>query len=420
MSKRGSGPLDSFFRPPKQQRKLSSKQPIKLEPIQLEPIQLDSDDDDCVIVEEPPVAGPSTIKPKRAASPQSKNPPTTPTVTSNRTSSFFSSPSKPTPSTSTHKDTPLNTSIYHFHPSSAIDTSSWPNHRVPYSFLVTAFSLIASTKSRLEISTILSNMLRVVIERDPASLHEVVQLCSNRMGEVADGLEMGIGSSVLTKTLTSVSGLSTGAISKLYKKHGDPGDVAQEATQSIRLLASPPPLIVHSLYAVLLSLCHLSGPGSQGTKTEKVKKLLVAAIAAKNEEPRFLVRTLIGNLRTGAVRLTLTKALARAFCLALPEGMKEGGEYFVSARERKLVLEEKGVKSGKGKAKAKVGMRELEMEARMSAGEALMKRVWARHPNFKDLIQALLSGNLDELDARVPLSIGLLPFFFLVSGTDEA
>jgi hypothetical protein len=63
-----------------------------------------------------------------------------------------------------------------FSPSS-IDTSYWPLGRIPYSFLVEAcFVRVGGTRKRLAIGRIITNLLRIVIHWDPASLCSAVYL----------------------------------------------------------------------------------------------------------------------------------------------------------------------------------------------------------------------------------------------------
>lgn len=201
--------------------------------------------------------------------------------------------------------------------------------------------------------------------------------------------------------------------------------------------------------------------GVLAQKTSLVKKLL---LSAQHEQVRFVVRILASNLRIGAVRLTLLTALARAFCLSRPEGATwdRDGRYEVSEEERDGMREveremgaeasaagggaagsaaageddedvkpgekEKGKGKGgvKGKAKAKPKTKpraqrsslELAVDDKLKRAEALVRRVWARHPNFGDVVGALLAGGLGELEERVGLSVGassllLLPFSLL-------
>ena len=199
------------------------------------------------------------------------------------------------------------------------------------------------------------------------------------------------------------------------------GDVAFEATKSVRLLVSPPILTAQAFYNKLLAMCALKGSGSQGSKISIVEKLLVSTVY-NPEESRYLVRTLIGNLRTGAVKLTLTSSLARAFSLSKAVGIREDrvaeAKFFVAEGERKTLAaevvgdaigDETGKAKGNGKGSSKkVTKSELmvEVEARVSLGEKTLRKVWSRHPNYAHLVTALLEGGLDELEDRVPLAIG--------------
>lgn len=184
-------------------------------------------------------------------------------------------------------------------------------------------------------------------------------------------------------------------------------------------------------------------------------------LSATGEQVRYIVRILASNLRIGAVRLSLLSALARAFVLSRPPGKEPaperldeegGGKYWLSVKERtemRRVEEEEEQKAavkaqkkggGKGKVKAdpdaavdnktkedkmKGKMKtkpraqksalELAVEDKFKRAEQLVRRVWAKHPNFGHLVEALLEGGLEELEERVGLSVGALP----VSGGDK-
>jgi ATP-dependent DNA ligase len=53
--------------------------------------------------------------------------------------------------------------------------------------------------------------------------------------------------------------------------------------------------------------------GEQGAATKKKAIVVKLLVACRGDEPTFVVRTLLGNLRTGAVGRTLQTALAHAF-----------------------------------------------------------------------------------------------------------
>jgi DNA ligase-1 len=99
---------------------------------------------------------------------------------------------------------------------------------------------------------------------------------------------------ILTRVIKEVSGLQARDLKRLWSVHGDPGDVAYEAKVHMRTLVEPAPLVVHDVYRRVLRLADVRGPQSGKVKGDAVRKLMVQA---RGEEVRFLVRTLIGNLR---------------------------------------------------------------------------------------------------------------------------
>ena len=75
------------------------------------------------------------------------------------------------------------------------------------------------------------------------------------------------------------------------------GDVAFKARASVRTLRKPAPLTIRGVYTTLRSLADMTGQGSGKRKRAAIQKMLVACAG---EETRFLVRTLLRHLRTGA------------------------------------------------------------------------------------------------------------------------
>lgn len=99
---------------------------------------------------------------------------------------------------------------------------------------------------------------------------------------------------ILSKSIKEVSGLQGRDLKVLWSKYGDPGDVAYEAKSNLRTIVAPAPLIANDVYSRLLSLASITGTQSGKVKGDVVRKLMVQA---RGEEVRYLVRSLIGNLR---------------------------------------------------------------------------------------------------------------------------
>lgn len=310
---------------------------------------------------------------------------------------------------------PLGDDIFVFDPW-AIDTSTWPmisdkesnlTPTTPYALLTHAFVLITATRSRLAITTLLTNLLRTVRAHDPESLLPTVYLVSNHIAPPYDGIELGLGGSVINKGIKSVTGKSARFMKQVWDKTGDPGDVAYEAKKDVKALVRPAPITVQRLFSNLHSIARLSGQGSANQKLGYVTKLLVAS---RGEETRFLVRTFISHLRIQAVRTTIATALARTFAL-VEEGAPPAEPSNQKAKERAALLlvhphERKGVLANAFKPKERQDPQRLALMERLARAEKLVREVRARHPNFGVIVPSLLKYGLAGLSEHVPLRIG--------------
>lgn len=252
-----------------------------------------------------------------------------------------------------------------------------------YALLTRAFVLANATTSRIKIVDTLVNFLRVLIEGDPSSLLPAVWLTTNSISPPYDELELGLGGSSISKALKKIYGLDPQGLKTLYDKHGDAGDVAFEAKkrQSFTLV-KPKPLKIKGVYQALLKIATSKGSGSQETKQRIVEKLLQDTRGA--EESRYIVRTLVQNLRIGAVKTTMLIALARAFLYS-----KSAGAKFSVRPQTEMARVKKD-----------------ELAEIYTNAEEIVKASYARHPNYNDLVPCLLEiGVSDELLVRCGLAL---------------
>ncbi|KAF8520473.1 hypothetical protein BU17DRAFT_75690 [Hysterangium stoloniferum] len=267
-----------------------------------------------------------------------------------------------------------------------------------YSFLSHVLSTLSHTRSRILILNTLTNYFRFVIQHHPPSLLPSLYLLSNSISPSYHSVELGLGSSIITKSLQQVSGLSAAALSKLYKSHGDPGDVAVAAKSSVRTLIPHAPLTTIGVYESLLKIAHTQGQGAAKVKQSHVEKLL---LSAKGEESRYLVRTLCQNLRVGAVRATILSALSRAMVFSEPQ--QRPSSLYASPDLLQNALPANTVKGGKS---ARDPTREQVTEMFHQA-EGIVKHAFVIHPNLNDISAALLQVGLDGLLEQVPLTVGI-------------
>ncbi|KAF7729330.1 hypothetical protein EC973_004586 [Apophysomyces ossiformis] len=251
----------------------------------------------------------------------------------------------------------------------------------PYSILAETFSIIMSTTARTKMINVLCNLLRVLIVHAPGDLLSTLWLCSNSLGPSYEGMELGIGSQILSKSIGDVSGTTPRQLKHLYEKHGDWGDVAYAAKTSVRTIVEPKRLRIQGVLDALHAIAAAKGKGTVGIKTAAVKKLL---LAAKGEEARFIVRTLIANLRVGALRTTVLTALARASVLTQARKGIEGQLIRRQEDSTDRVLN------------------------KMKQAEAVLKECYAQCPNWNAIVPWLIEcGDVGRIFERCGLTVGI-------------
>ena len=274
----------------------------------------------------------------------------------------------------------------------------------PYALLTHAFVSLSQTRSRVAIINILTNVLRTIILHYPTSLLPAVYLLSNSLGPQFIPIELGLGASIISRSIQQISGISAIALRQLYTTTGDVGDVAFAAKSNIRTLIPHAPLTVPYVYQSLLKIARSSGQGAGKERQKIVEKLL---LSASGEEIRYLTRTLSQNLRVGAVRTSILSALARAMVLTPNSSLESPSDDQAPSHHLSAsVLSDlkKLPSSSKGKSRDTIG--ELIL-SHFKRAESLMKQIYVRHPSYDKIIPALLQGGLDSLAQSVSLIVGL-------------
>ncbi|KAK0611280.1 ATP-dependent DNA ligase [Immersiella caudata] len=282
---------------------------------------------------------------------------------------------------------PLDESPLTFDPSNYVPQlrESWSTDGgdASYALLTRCFVLVSSTQSRIKIVDTLVNCIRVLIEADPASLLPAVWLATNAISPPYVSMELGLGGSAISKALKQVCGLDNRSLKAIYDRLGDPGDVAFEAKKKQSFtLRKPKPLTIKGVFQSLVKIAKTQGQGSGDVKQRIVDKLLQDARGG--EESRYIVRTLCQHLRIGAVKTTMLIALSRAFLLSKPAGTE------FPTRDRGELAK----------------LKKEELAEVWTKGEEIVKACFARHPDYNDLVPALLEiGVCEELLVRCGLTL---------------
>ena len=183
---------------------------------------------------------------------------------------------------------------------------------MPYVALVDAFGKIDDTTKRLAIQKILTKLFRSIIAVSPEDLLPSVYLSCNKLAPSFEGIELGIGDSLLIKAICGAYGRSNKSVKAQLDDEGDLGLVAEKSKKNQRSLFGfkPKALTLRGVYTNLMSIAKMTGNKSQDKKVGMIKKMLVACTPL---EARYVVRALQGKLRIGLAQQTVLISVAHAF-----------------------------------------------------------------------------------------------------------
>ncbi len=198
-----------------------------------------------------------------------------------------------------------------------------------YSVLVGVYERLEATSKRLEKTFILSEFLRTA-----DNLDKVMLLVQGRVFPNWDQRELGMAARLLVKALSVATGASLEKIESVWKETGDLGMVASELTKKKSQVALfSQPLIVQKVFDNLQKIAGMEGAGTVDRKVQLVAELLTSASPA---EAKYIVRTILGELRVGLGEGTVRDSIVWAFFgeKARVNYNKETNELVLSDEER--------------------------------------------------------------------------------------
>lgn len=183
--------------------------------------------------------------------------------------------------------------------------------------LAEALEKVRRTSSKNEKVAVLSDYLRGL---DPADAEVAARVASGRASERGSKDEAQVGYSTLLDVLREITGATGDDVSRIYLRHGDLGEVAEELLGDKKeqsLFNEPLSLI--DLDEAFTKLRGLKGKGSALARRSVVKSLLHRASPV---EGKYIVKVLTGEMRTGLVTGLLEEAIGRAYDLSKPEAAR--------------------------------------------------------------------------------------------------
>ncbi len=176
-----------------------------------------------------------------------------------------------------------------------------------YKKLAELYEETSSTTKRLEKIEILSKFLEHLHEDDK----EVMYLLMGDIYPEYDERRIGISNQLAIKAISKSTGTEPSKVTQEWKSIGDLGKVSEKLTKNKKQSTlHSRVLTTQKVLENLRKLPELEGKGTVGKKLGLITELLTSASSL---EAKYLVRTLIGDLRIGIQESTIRESLAIAF-----------------------------------------------------------------------------------------------------------
>lgn len=176
-----------------------------------------------------------------------------------------------------------------------------------YKKLAELYEELSSTTKRLEKTEILAKFLEHLPEEDK----EVLYLLLGDIYPEYSEKKIGISNQLVIQAISKATGTEKTEVVKTWKKIGDLGKVAEELTKARKqsTLGSQG-ITTEKVLDNLRKLPELEGKGTVNKKLSLITELLTSATPI---ESKYLIRTLIGDLRVGIKEPTIRDAIVSAF-----------------------------------------------------------------------------------------------------------
>src|SRR3989338_302085 len=177
-----------------------------------------------------------------------------------------------------------------------------------YLELVDVYDNLEKRSGRLQKTYFISKLLE---KTDVEELDKVVLLLQGRLFPSYDERKIGIAERLVIKALATATGKSSDDIEKKWKSIGDLGEVAKELTKSkTQSTLFSTNLTVTKVFDNLRKLAELKGFGTVDKKISLMAELLTSASPL---EAKYIIRTVLEDLRIGVGEGSLRDAIVWAF-----------------------------------------------------------------------------------------------------------
>lgn len=174
-----------------------------------------------------------------------------------------------------------------------------------YSELVNIYEQLASTTKRLEKKTILAKFLKNLEDS------KTIYLLAGRVVPDYDSRELGISQQLAIKSIAHSFSIDEHKVAERFNKTGDLGEIAREFSEKKRqsaLFSSK--LTIQKVFDSITKLMEIEGKGAVDKKLAIISDLLSNASPL---EGKYIIRTLLSDLKIGVSAPTIVDSLSEAF-----------------------------------------------------------------------------------------------------------
>jgi DNA ligase-1 len=206
-----------------------------------------------------------------------------------------------------------------------------------YSSLVEVYEKLQATPKKLEKADIVASLLRSI--NDDEELRIVLALLQGKIYHESEELQTGIANQIVIGALVKL-GFSKKEVLLIFKETGDLGLTAEKLAKKKRQMSLiDKTLEVEKVYDSMRELATLSGKSSQSKKQNILLELLNFSGPG---EAKYIIRTVLEELRLGIAEGIIRDAIAKAYGIS-PEVIENAYNLKTDFGEVAFIAKEKGV-----------------------------------------------------------------------------
>ena len=176
-----------------------------------------------------------------------------------------------------------------------------------FSRLISVYEALEDTTKRLEMTDIISDF---IIDTPSRIIDIIIYFLLGKVFPDWVDAELGVGTKLVLRVISQVSGISEPTLEDYIREEGDIGKACERAiNEKKQVILFQEPLSVEYVYEILTKMSSFSGPRSQERKLKYLSNLFSSA---SGREVKYLVRIVLGTMRTGIGEGTVRDAIALA------------------------------------------------------------------------------------------------------------